>query len=118
MVKTRNTGHSFFTSDNIIEPDLTKTQSLLKKSKKAGIITERIMTMDSLEVIANLTANGCGIGILPSRVAMSIYPDKLKRVPNAPVYSDEVCLVYRSENKNVQAVQTIVNVIKDYFKNN
>lgn len=100
----------------LCEPDLTQTQSLLKKCKKTGIISERIMTMNSLEVVANLTANGCGIGILPTRVAKSMYPEKLKRVPKAPVYSDEVCLIYRNENRNVQAIQTIVNVIKDFFK--
>ena len=100
----------------LCEPELTQTQLLLKKSKKTGIIAERIMTMNSLEVVANLTANGCGIGILPSRVAKSMYPDKLKRIPNAPVYSDEICLVYRHENRGVQAIQTITNVIKDYFK--
>lgn len=100
----------------LCEPDLTQTQSLLKKCKKAGIISERIMTVNSLEVIANLTANGCGIGILPSRVAKSMYPEKLKRIPKAPVYSDDICLVYRNENRNVQAVQTIINAIKEFFK--
>jgi len=101
----------------LCEPDLTQTQSLLKKCKKTGVISERIMTMNSLEVVANSTANGCGIGILPTRVAKAMYPDKLKRVPKASVYSDEVCLVYRNENRNVQAIQTIVNIIKDFFKN-
>ena len=101
----------------LCDPDLTQTQSLLKKCKKYGIISERIMTMNSLEVVANLTANGCGIGILPTRVAKAMYSGKLKRVSKAPVYSDEVCLVYRNENRNVQAIQTIVNIIKDFFKN-
>ena len=100
----------------LCEPDLTQTQLLLKKCKKSGVVSERIMTMNSLEVVANLTANGCGIGILPTRVAKSMYPGKLKRVAKAPVYSDEVCLVYRNENRNVQAIKTIVNVIKDFFK--
>lgn len=101
----------------LCEPDLTQTQSLLKKCKKIGIVTERIMTMNSLEVVATLTANGCGIGILPTRVAKLMYPKKLKPIPDAPVYSDEICLVYRNENRNVQAVQTIVNVIKCFFNN-
>lgn len=100
----------------LCEPDLTQTQSLLKKCKKAGVLFERIMTMNSLEVVANLTANGCGIGILPTRAAKAMYPDKLKRVPKAPVYSDEVCLVYRNENRNVRAIQTIAKIIKDFFK--
>ncbi len=96
----------------LCEPDLTQTQFLLKKCKKAGVVSDRIMTMNSLEVVANLTANGCGIGILPARVAKSMYPDKLKRVSGAPVSSDEVCLIYRNENRNVQAIRAIANVIK------
>lgn len=105
-------------SENAIilcEPDLTQTQSLLKQCKKAGIVSERIMTMNSLEVVANLTANGCGIGILPTRVAEVMYPDTLKRIPKAPVYSDEVCLIYRNENRNVQAIQTISKSIKNFI---
>jgi DNA-binding transcriptional LysR family regulator len=100
----------------LCEPELTQTQSLLKKCKKARIVSDRIMTMNSLEVVASLTANGCGIGILPTRAAKSMYPDKLTRVPNAPVYSDEICLIYRNENRKVQAIQTIVNAIKDFCK--
>lgn len=99
----------------LCEPDLTQTQSLLKKCKQLGVVSERIMTMNSLEVVASLTANGCGIGILPTRVAKAMYPDKLKRVPKSPIYSDEVCLVYRNENRSVQAIQTIANIIKDVF---
>lgn len=99
----------------LCEPDMTQTQPLLKKSKQAGVISERIITMNSLEVVASLTANGCGIGILPTRVANAMYPDKLKRVSKAPVYSDEVCLIYRNENRNVQAIQTIANSIKNFL---
>ena len=100
----------------LCEPELTQTQTLLKKEKKAGIPTDRVMTMNSLEVVANLKANGCGIGILPTRVAKSMYPGKLKCIPNAPVYSDEICLIYRNENRNIQAIQTIGSVIKDFFR--
>jgi hypothetical protein len=44
-----------------------------------------------------------------------MYPETLKRIPKAPVYSDDICLVYRNENRNVQAVQTIINFIKAFF---
>jgi DNA-binding transcriptional LysR family regulator len=100
----------------LCDPELTQTQTLLKEAQKTGVATDRIMTMNSLEVVASLTAKGCGIGILPNRVAQSMYPDKLKRIPKAPVYSDEICLIYRNENRNVQAIQTIADVIKGSFK--
>lgn len=97
------------------DPDLAQTQTLLKKAKKAGVISDRIITIHNLEVIACLAASGCGTGILPSRVAQSLYPDKLKRIPHMPVYFDEVCLVYRNENRRVQAIQTIVDAINKFF---
>lgn len=100
----------------LCDPDLIQTQDLLKKAKKVGIISERIITMHSLEAIASLSANGCGIGILPSRVVSSLYPTKLQRISKAPVYYDEICLVYRNENRYVQAIQTIANSIKDFIK--
>jgi DNA-binding transcriptional LysR family regulator len=99
----------------LCDPNLTQTQSLLKKCKKAGLASERIITMDSLEVVASLTANGCGIGILPTRIANAIPSYKLKRVPKMPVYSDELCLIYRNENRNVQAIQKIANTIKAFY---
>jgi DNA-binding transcriptional LysR family regulator len=99
----------------LCEPSLTQTQTLLKKIKKSGINYERIITMNSLEVVANLTANGCGIGILPTRVANALYPDKLKRIPDSHFYSDEICLIYRNENRNVQAIQTIATTIKQFL---
>jgi len=95
---------------------LTQTQFLLKKIKKAGMNYQRIVNTNSLEVVAHLTASGCGIGILPARVAKMMYPNKLKRIANAPAYNDELCLVYRHENRNIQAIQTIITAIKDFFQ--
>jgi len=96
----------------ICEPELTQTQFVLKELRKAGQLSRRVLTTNSVEVVANLTANGCGFGILPACVARFMYPDRLKRVPDAPVYSDDICLIYRNENRQVQAIQTIVDAIK------
>jgi len=96
----------------VCDPDLAQTQSLLQRGKKMGISTHRLVSTSNLGVIAAVVANGCGIGILPSRVAMSIYPDKLKRIPNAPVFNDEICLVYRHENRSIRAIQVIAEAIK------
>lgn len=97
----------------LCDPALTQTQALLMKCKKVNISFGRIITTDSLEVVANLTAKGCGIGILPVCIAESMSPQKLKRIPSAPAFVDELCLIYRNENRNVQAVQAIINAIKD-----
>lgn len=100
----------------ICDPELTQTQTLLKKMKKMGITFNRMIATTSLEVVANLTANQAGIGILPTRVAKSIYPKQLKPLQKAPVYKDELCLIYRHENRDVQAMKTIISTIKQHFK--
>lgn len=102
----------------LCDPSLTQTQSLLSKCKKAGISPSRIMTINNLEVIASLTANGCGIGILPTRVATTMYPDKLKKIPKMPIYNDSLCIIYRHENRNLLAIQAVISAIKTHFKKN
>lgn len=99
----------------IFDPDLIQTQWLLKRIHRQGIKYKRVITSNNLEVIANLTANGCGIGIIPTCVAVSAYPTKLIPVSKMPYYHDEICLVYRHENRNIKAVQTIISSIKACF---
>lgn len=98
----------------ICDPDLLQSQSLLKDLKKRSIPFERTVFSGNLEVIADLTANGCGTGILPARVA-AMARKKLVRVPRAPVFYDEHCLIFRMENKNVKAVQVIAGAIRALF---
>jgi DNA-binding transcriptional LysR family regulator len=111
-VKTHNqqiaSGEAIF----IFDPDLMQVQALLKRIHRQGIKYKRVITSNNLEVIADLTANGAGIGILPTRVALSTYPNKLVPVPKMPSYEDEICLVYRHENRDIKAIQAIVSAIK------
>lgn len=99
----------------IFDPDLIQTQWLLKRIHRQGIKYKRVVTSNSLEVIANLTANGGGIGILPTSAALSAFANKLTRVAKMPYYHDEICLVYRHENRNIKAVQAIIHAIKECF---
>ena len=91
--------------------NLAQTQVLLARCKKMGIRYNQVLTTENLEVIADLTANGAGIGIFPASIAAK-YP-QLKRVPNSPSYKDEVCVIYRHENREVRAVQAITTAIKN-----
>lgn len=97
----------------ICNPALAQTQSLLKKIAKSAINAQRIITSNSLEVIAKLAASGCGIAILPARVVKALYPEQLTRIPNTPSYVDEISLIYRSENRDVQSIQLIAHTIKN-----
>jgi len=115
---TSNKNQNIKSGDAIVicDPELTQTQWLLKKAQKKLIQFSRILLSSNLEIIANLTANGCGIGILPGSVASSTYDNSLKRIPKAPVFKDEICLIYRDENRRVKAISTIVNSIKHHYR--
>ncbi|MBA2653892.1 MAG: LysR family transcriptional regulator [Gammaproteobacteria bacterium] len=96
----------------IFDPELPQPQRILQELKKKNAQYGRILTSNNLDVIAMLTANGCGIGVLPERIVMSTYPTQLKRIAKAPVCHDDICLIYRHENRNVMAIQKIILEIK------
>jgi DNA-binding transcriptional LysR family regulator len=98
----------------IVDPDLLQTQVVLKKSAKIGIRTDRTIETKSLEIAADLTAHGCGIGILPTRVAERA-TKPLEKIKQAPTFRDEICMVVRSESKNVAAVRYLMSSIKESF---
>ncbi len=98
----------------IIDPDLIQSQVVLKKSAKIGIRADRTIETGNLEIAADLTAHGCGVGILPTRVAeRAMRP--LSKIRLAPTYRDEICMVVRSESKNVATVRYLMAVIKESF---
>lgn len=99
----------------ICDPELIQTQNLISKLKKSGFRYRRILASSSLEVITGLTASGAGIGIIPERVAAHGYAKGLVRIPKSPVYRDEICMVYRVENKGVQSIQKIAKNIATSF---
>jgi len=95
----------------ICDTALAQTQHLLKQLKKNKINIGRTIESNNLEVITDLVSNGCGIGILPSRVALLSKGKKLKKILNSPVYNDEICLLIRVENKNVKSIQALKEAI-------
>lgn len=99
----------------LCDPDLSQTQAFLKMLQKKNITYSRIVKTSHLEVVASLTAKGCGIGILPTRVAQATYPNQLKQIMPPIADRDELCLIYRNENRNIRAIQTIIKTIKQHF---
>jgi LysR family transcriptional regulator, cell division regulator len=96
----------------LCDTSLNQTDILLAKCKNFGLSTDRIVSVPSLNAVAALCAAGAGIGIIPTRVALALYPRDLSPLPKAPSYSDEICLIYRNELRQVQAAQTIIEAIK------
>ena len=101
----------------ICDPKRHYTKLLLQQCKASNLKFKRILKVNSPEVIANLTANGCGIGLLTSCFTKSLFVNRLERVPNVPVIKEDLCLIYRKEYRHVAAVAAVVNTIKEWTKN-
>jgi LysR family transcriptional regulator, cell division regulator len=95
----------------ICDPELLQTQDILKKLKKSGLHFSRVVTSNNLENIANLTASGAGIGILPTRIAKKMAGNKIHEIKEAPKFKDTLSVVYRVENKKVKSLQYLVSEI-------
>lgn len=98
----------------VCDPNLFQTQYIMQRLKKHGFHFERTISSTNLEVIGNLIKSGAGIGILPGRVASTFSP-RLKQVKGAPIFSDEIFLAYRTENRNVKALQVLSKSIQAAF---
>lgn len=96
--------------------ELMQSQALLKQLKDYNLYPSRVVHSNNLEVIANLTEHGCGVGILPSKVAHASAHRRLKKIQPAPIFSDEIYLLYRLENRLVRAIQTIKETVQMHFK--
>lgn len=114
-------GPGAFPKDVLIcDPDLIQTQALLSKVKRVaydeGMEFRRIIHSSSLEVIAKLTSEGAGVGILPSRVARSHSNYKLKPLfAKGPAFEDKLCLIYRPDSLRDQASKVVMKAIETYF---
>lgn len=93
----------------IYDQNLAQSQYILKKINKK-INFNAVLNSGNLEVVAKLTSMGMGYGLLPSRVAAQY--EHLKKIKDAPVFKDEICLIYRPEKHNNSISKKIIQIIK------
>jgi len=93
----------------IYDPNLAQSQHILNKLHKKSNFSG-VLRSANIEVVAKLTSLGIGYGILPTRVALR-YPH-LKKIKEAPLFKDEVSLVYRPEKHNNSLSKKIIQIIK------
>lgn len=114
--RSKKPGNKITSEDVLIfDPALLQTQYILRKLHGHSRQVHRSIESSDLEVICELTASGCGVGILPTRVAAHA-SKKLIRVADAPVYRDEVFVIIRAENRRVAAISCVVDAIKTAFQ--
>jgi DNA-binding transcriptional LysR family regulator len=92
----------------ILDHNLAQSQYILNKINNKNHFNG-ILNSANLEVVAKLTSLGLGYGILPTRVASQY--NHLKRLKNAPMVKDEICLVYRPEKHNNTVSKKIIEII-------
>lgn len=93
----------------IYDQNLAQSQYILKKISKKTNYTGTIHS-GNLEVVGKLTSLGLGYGLLPARVASQY--SNLQRLKEAPLFKDEICLIYRPEKHNNPVSKKIIRIIK------
>lgn len=93
----------------IFDPALSQSQVLIKKISHALKI-KRHLTSSSLETIAILTAQGCGIGLIPQKIA-SLHRNLTLVNKNLPFALDRLALVYRADRTFTASSRVIVDAI-------
>lgn len=95
----------------ICEANVPQAKRYIEKLERDGIIFDRVITVENLEVVAQFTATGMGLGILPPCLASLSFPDTMERVPHTALSIEDLCLIYRPESKQVLAVKTMIDAI-------
>ncbi|RAP37567.1 LysR family transcriptional regulator [Legionella quinlivanii] len=93
----------------IYDQNLAQSQYILKKIDKSNRFDGTLNSVN-LEVVAKLTSLGLGYGLLPARLALQ-YPH-LRKLTDAPVFKDEICLIYRPEKHKNPVSRSIIETIK------
>ncbi len=93
----------------IYDQNLAQSQYILKNMSKK-ITFNGVINSSNLEVVAKLTSLGLGYGLLPTKVASQY--SHLKKLKNAPVFNDEICLVYRPEKHKNHVSKKIIEIVR------
>lgn len=93
----------------VYDENLAQSQYILKKINKKTYFNG-VLSSANLEVVAKLTALGLGYGLLPTRVAQQY--KHLTKLKDAPVFKDDICLIYRPEKHNNTISKRMIQIIK------
>ncbi len=93
----------------IYDQNLAQSQYILKKLGKKRISSGELNS-GNLELVAKLTSLGLGYGLLPATIASQY--QHLQKLDGAPIFKDEICLIYRPEKHNNTVSRKIIQKIK------
>lgn len=103
--------HTTNTQEKLIyDKKLSQSDYILKKLGKKIQFTGELDT-GNLELVAKLVSLGLGYGLLPTTIASQY--ENLKKLEGAPVFKDEIALVYRPEKHRNIVSQSIIQTIRE-----
>jgi DNA-binding transcriptional LysR family regulator len=101
----------------ICDKNLMQTQSLVKSLSKSKFKqVKRYITSDNLEVVAELTVSGSGVGIIPERVTKKLFKNQLTEIKELPSFKDEMYFVYRRDFIHSEAFNTLKDIFLQELK--
>ncbi len=93
----------------LVQSDLMQSQEILKQLKKLKRPFQRQIEASSLEVVATMAVEGCGVAVLPGRVAA--HYSQLRRLDQSPIVKDLISLIYRPTLKTDVGGAAIIDAI-------
>jgi DNA-binding transcriptional LysR family regulator len=94
----------------LCDPALGQSQELIRRAAAKEMTFVRHLNSVSLEVLAELAAAGCGVALLPERVAMK-HPRLTRFKKDTPFETDKLCLIYRADRRLSAAGKAIIAAI-------
>lgn len=100
----------------VCNPESLQTEVLLRQAAQIGWYgSQRMLYSTDLAVIAQVAASGGGIGLLPGTIARQ-QSDRLVPLPNTPVFSDTIALIWRREAQKPRASRVIRDCIIEHLR--
>jgi LysR family transcriptional regulator, cell division regulator len=97
----------------LYDSSLLQSTILLNKIKKQPLEFKRFIDSSNLELIAKLATKKVGVVILPTSIAKNESQEQLHPLNQAPHFVDEICIVYRNENRFVKSIDALIKCLKE-----
>ncbi len=98
------------TNTLIYDPSLSQSQEIISNTNAKVWMFKRRLESSSLEMIALLAEQGCGVALLPGLVARR-YPKLKPFKTGLPKHEDKICLIYRADRKASASARLIASKI-------
>lgn len=100
----------------IYDPQTIGLTAILRKIQTSRMAFSRLMPVGDMELVAELTRSGIGVGILPDVVAQRHKDSPLSNIQKSVFYRSPLGLYFRGETSRSPGGQAIIEAFKASFK--